>query len=201
MLALREALAEAGAAGRGRPDRGERRAPGRHAAQSHLGPRAAAARAEPGLTAGSRSAGCESVQEQIGKVADAVRGLLEHVRRSGTGRRRSIWARCSSRSAMLVRPRLTACGVRLERGRGRWPAAGPRRRRRTGDGAAESREQRHRRDALRRRPAQFGASLDRRGRPASSSPTRDQAFRRTCCPASSSRGSRPRRQGGAPGSA
>ena len=53
------------------------------------------------------------VQEQIARVAEAVRGLLEHSRRPGPASAIDPGALLES-IADLIRPRLMACGVRLE---------------------------------------------------------------------------------------
>jgi len=53
------------------------------------------------------------VQEQIARVADSVRGLLEHSRRPGPASAIDPGALLES-IADLIRPRLMACGVRLE---------------------------------------------------------------------------------------
>ena len=89
---------------------------------------------------------------------------------------------------MLVQPRLTASGIRIERGHRRRPAAGQGRSQRARDGAAEPREQRRRRDAHRRRLARRRV---RGGRWTSDRVADSGAgIPADCCRASSSRGSR-----------
>jgi signal transduction histidine kinase len=52
------------------------------------------------------------VQDQIGKVTDAVRGLVEHVRRPGTDEPIDVGDLLGA-IGVLVQPRLTASGIRI----------------------------------------------------------------------------------------
>ena len=143
----------------------------------------------------------EIVQEQIAKVAAVVRTLLDHSRRPGHERWPTSVQALLARVADVARPKLDASGISLDARCRRRPAADLSRQRGARARDPEPRDQQPRRHAGRRHADDPRASLaDGRVR-IDVTDYGHRASRRSCCRASSSRGSRPKRRAAAPASA